>query len=82
MVFATFGRILYDSSAINLVDSGWEHFTQSHSPMTFQVDLFTKKVSKLARVFSGKMLIEADETKRMLNTFMLCERFAITRILH
>ena len=36
-----------------------------------------KKFLKLAEIFSRKMLMEADETKCMVNSIMLCERFAI-----
>ena len=83
MVFVTFRGVLYDSSVTNLVDSGWEdNFTQSYSPITLQADFFIEKVLKLAKVFSGKMSMEADETKCMVNSFMLCERVAVVRNFH
>ena len=41
-----------------------------------------EKFLKLAKVFSGKMSMEADETKCMVNSFMLCERFAVVSNFH
>ena len=38
-----------------------------------------KKVFEVVKMLSGKMLIEADETKCMVKSIMLCERFAIAR---
>ena len=73
----------YYSSAINLIDSGWEdNFTQSYSPIAFQADFFIEKVLKLAKILSEKMSMEADETKCMVNSFMFCELFAIVSKFH
>ena len=83
MVFVTFRGILYDSSVINLVDSGWEdNFTQSYSPITLQTDFFIEKVFEVSQSVLWKMSMEADETKFMVNSCMLCERFAVVSNFH
>ena len=53
--FVTFRGNLYNLSAINLVNSGWQHFfTQSYSPITFQADFFIRKVFKVCQSFLWK----------------------------
>ena len=82
MVFDTFGRILYDSSAINLVDSGWNKISLKATLQSPSRLISLKKFFKLAKVFYGKMLMEGDEAKCMVNSFMPHERFAITSNFH
>ena len=45
-----FSGVLYESSAINLVDSRWEdNFTQSFSPITFQADFVIENFFEISQ---------------------------------